>query len=56
MADREKQILYDFTYTWNLKKRNKTVINTENRLLPEGKGLGERKLREIKRDKFPVAK
>ena len=39
MADREKQILYDFTYIWNLKKRNKTVINIENRLLPEGKGL-----------------
>ena len=23
MSDRERQILYDFTYMWNLKKRNK---------------------------------
>ena len=23
MSDRERQILYDFTYMWNLKKQNK---------------------------------
>lgn len=28
---RERQIPYDFTYMWNLKNRNKTVIDTENK-------------------------
>ena len=44
-SDGQRQILYDFTYMWNLKakqmnKHNKT--NTENnRWLPEGRGVGE---------------
>ena len=42
-SDRERQILYDFTYVWNLK--NKTNITEEkqnhmiNRWLPGKKGL-----------------
>ena len=29
-SDRERQILYDLMYKWNL-KRNRKLINTENR-------------------------
>ena len=32
--DRERQILYDITYMWNLKKKKKIkLIDTENRKL-----------------------
>ena len=29
MSERERQILYDLTYMWNLKKQNKTKQNTK---------------------------
>ena len=34
MSERERQILYDLTYMWNLKKKTKTkLIDTKNRLV-----------------------
>ena len=30
MSDRERQILYALTYMWNLKRKKKTLMNTEN--------------------------
>ena len=63
---RQRQILYDFTYMWNLKnktnKHNKTEtelqIQRTNTWLPEwrGAGGGEKYVREIKRYKLPAAK
>jgi len=48
MSDRERQILYDLTYTWNLRTppTTKTVLkDTKNRLtvlvVVGGRGVGE---------------
>ena len=39
--DRERQIMYDFTYMWNLKKQNKwTNISKQTGGCQRGGGLG----------------
>ena len=63
---REGQILYYFTYMWNLKKQNKwtnitnrnRVIDTENTWLSQGRGLGgwDKEVKEIRKYKLPVTK
>ena len=40
-ADRERQILYDITYIWNLKKYNKLVNITKKK---QSHGYGEQRL------------
>ena len=41
-SDRERQILHDFTYLWNLKKeQTNKLIETENRLVVSKSQVGE---------------
>ena len=49
--DRERQILYDFTYMWKLKtkqmnKHNKRVIDTENQQVVVRGGWGRKEINE----------
>ena len=47
-SDRERQILYDLTHIYNLKKKKKPTnknrfTNTENKWLPEGWDVGAKR-------------
>ena len=65
-SDRETQILYDFSYKWNLKRKHKNKQKNRNRVIDtpkkqvvatgEGSGRGKKEMRAIKRYKLPVVK
>lgn len=47
MSDRERQVLYDLSYMWNLKKQETKLIDIENGLLhSRGRVGGGRKMGE----------
>ena len=60
-SDRERQILHDLTYKWNLKTKQinqneNRLIERTNRWLPEEREIGEwaKQVKEIKVYKLPV--
>ena len=56
-SDRERQIPYDLTYLWNIKKKKKPHRYKTGKLLPEGRSREWTKwLKGVKRYKLPVIK